>query len=1335
MRFPAQIVWLMWWTVCVAEDCKGPPPRKQTEILSGVWSEQNYPEGTQATYKCRPGYITLGSIIMECKNGEWVALNPLKICEKRPCGHPGDTSFGTFQLERGEKFEYGAKVVYTCNEGYQMLGSINFRECESDGWTNDVPICEVVKCLPVTHPENGRLTSSALELDKEYTFGQVVRFVCNSGFMLVGPAEIHCSTNGVWSGESPKCVEISCQKPEIANGNAVSLKKTYKENERFQYTCHQGYEYSSKGDAICTASGWTPTPSCKEFLCPSPNIQNGDYTPQSIRYRSGDEITYNCKPGFYPSNREKMATCTKTVWVPQPRCEKRCDFPEIKHGLLHNEYNYRRDFPVSVGKKYYYSCDHNFMTDKKQHGGYIHCTQEGWSPAVPCRSDSVSVNCYAGYSLQNEQTVMTCTEDGWVPAPECLPPGNRCDFPEIKHGSLHHESNYRQNFPARVGEKYWYSCDQNFVTASQEPWEYIHCTQEGWSPAVPCRRQCIFNHLKNGEYPKQRVKYVQGENVSVNCNSGHSLQNEQTVMTCTEDGWFPPPECIPLKTCSKSEITIENGFFSEYEPTYSLNKETQYQCKPGYVTPDGKTSGPVTCLESGWSPQPTCIKSCDMPVFENAKAKSNGTWFKLNDKLDYECHDGYKSQGGRAGSIVCGNDGWSHKPVCYEIECKIPEIEDNLNIQPKEDKYKVGDVLKFFCTQKLQRVGPDSVQCYDFGWSPNLPTCKEQTKQCSPPPQLLNGKVKETQKENYEHNDLVEYVCNPRFLMKGVNKIQCVDGQWTDLPICIEVETTCGDIPELNYGYAVQTSNPPYHHGDSVQFSCREGFTMIGQKSVTCISGLWTQLPQCIATDELQKCKHSLTIREVNPLKTEFDHNENISYKCRGKLEQKHSTCINGRWDPELTCTEVQMQSCPPPPQIPNAHNMATTVNYQDGERVSVVCQDNYIIQDAEEIVCKDGRWQSIPHCVEKSPCPQPPQIEHGTIKSSQFSEEMDEPLKPEVYVHGTKLNYTCEDGFRISGRDEITCHMGKWSSPPRCVGLSCEPPHLIPHGILSHVSDSYQYGEEVTYKCTKGFEINGPAFIRCLGGKWSHPPECKNTDCFSLPDFGNATPIGQKKTLYRSGEKVTYKCPNNYLLDGPNTIQCISNQWIGKPICRDISCGNPPRVKNAIILDERSKYLPGQRARYECIIPFYLVGGREVTCSNGNWTQPPQCLDPKENCGPPPAIDNGDMTTFPTSEYAPGSSVEYQCQSLYVLEGNKVITCRYGQWSEPPKCLDVCMVSEETMRKHNIQLGSSSKKKRYFQTRETVQFQCKSGYRRQTSQQTFRATCWDGKLTYPVCV
>lgn len=25
---------------------------------------------------------------------------------------------------------------------YQLLGEINYRECDADGWTNDIPICE-----------------------------------------------------------------------------------------------------------------------------------------------------------------------------------------------------------------------------------------------------------------------------------------------------------------------------------------------------------------------------------------------------------------------------------------------------------------------------------------------------------------------------------------------------------------------------------------------------------------------------------------------------------------------------------------------------------------------------------------------------------------------------------------------------------------------------------------------------------------------------------------------------------------------------------------------------------------------------------------------------------------------------------------------------------------------------------------------------------------------------------------------------------------------------------------------------------------------------------------
>jgi complement factor H len=61
-------------------------------------------------------------------------------------------------------------------------------------------------------------------------------------------------------------------------------------------------------------------------------------------------------------------------------------------------------------------------------------------------------------------------------------------------------------------------------------------------------------------------------------------------------------------------------------------------------------------------------------------------------------------------------------------------------------------------------------------------------------------------------------------------------------------------------------------------------------------------------------------------------------------------------------------------------------------------------------------------------------------------------------------------------------------------VRLPCGPPPLIRDGAVSRQLDSYQYGEEVTYDCSEGFGIDGPAFIKCVGGKWSTAPECIST-------------------------------------------------------------------------------------------------------------------------------------------------------------------------------------------------------------------------------------------------
>uniref|UniRef100_A0A8C0WBN4 Sushi domain-containing protein n=1 Tax=Castor canadensis TaxID=51338 RepID=A0A8C0WBN4_CASCN len=530
----------------------------------------------------------------------------------------------------------------------------------------------------------------------------------------------------------------------------------------------------------------------------------------------------------------------------------------------------------------------------------------------------------------------------------------------------------------------------------------------------------------------------------------------------------------------------------KYKPSFpvSTGKFFYYSCEYSFVSPSKLFWTQITCTEEGWSPTPKCLRLCFFPSVENGHSVSSGKTHLEGDIVQIFCNSGYSLQNNEK-TISCTERGWSTPPMCISTkrECPLPVLEANVDARPKQEKYKVGDLLKFSCRQRLKRVGPDSVQCYQFGWSPNFPTCKGQVQSCGPPPQLPNGKIKEIQKEEYRHSEVVEYECNPNCTMKGPQKIQCMDGEWTILPTCVEETKTCGNIPKLENGY-IQLSVPPYQHGVSVELSCRNKYTMIGNNTITCISGMWTELPKCVATHQVKRCERPRFYSRmfIVPYLNEFNHSARINYRCLGNPSYMQAVCVNGKWEPEPDCTGKK-QLCPPPPQIPNAQNMITTVNYQDGEKVAVLCKENYLLSETKDVVCKNGRWQSLPHCFESA-----------------------------------------------------------------------------------------------------------------------------------------------------------------------------------------------------------------------------------------------------QSCGPPPPVSNGDITSFPLQTYPPGSTVNYRCQSFYELQGSAVITCSNGQWSQPPKCLDACVISEENMNKNNIQLKWKSNKRIYVKTGNIVEFACKSTFKAKTSVQSFQAICKEGKFEYPIC-
>uniref|UniRef100_A0A8C9UW64 Sushi domain-containing protein n=1 Tax=Spermophilus dauricus TaxID=99837 RepID=A0A8C9UW64_SPEDA len=293
-----------------------------------------------------------------------------------------------------------------------------------------------------------------------------------------------------------------------------------------------------------------------------------------------------------------------------------------------------------------------------------------------------------------------------------------CDFPEIKHGRLYSEERYRPYFPVPIGQQYTYECDNNFVSPSKSYWGYIYCTKEGWLPEVPC-----------------------------------------------------------IKTCSKNDVEIKNGFLSESDFIYNLNKITQYKCKPGYVTEDAQLS---------------CVKSCDMPAFENAKTKSNATWFKLNDKLDYECNVGF------------------------------------------ENRFRSAKV---------------SIECQDNGWS-HIPTCYDSSGKCGPPPPIDNGDLTSFPLAVYPMSSSVEYQCQSLYQLEGSKTVTCRNGKWSNPPKCFHACVISEEIME-RYHITLRWKEWQKFYalsGDTVEFMCKYGYSPLTRSQsfrTRCIDG-HLEYPVCI---------------------------------------------------------------------------------------------------------------------------------------------------------------------------------------------------------------------------------------------------------------------------------------------------------------------------------------------------------------------------------------------------------------------------------------------------------------------------------------------------------
>ncbi|NXX94416.1 CFAH factor, partial [Centropus bengalensis] len=979
--------------------CKEPPPRRVKEVPTDIWDKPPYPHGTQVTYRCRPGYIKIGRIVFECADGAWMQRLPGAECRNKPCGHPGDIEFGSFELTSGSEFVFGARVEYSCNDGYQMLSQRNYRECKADGWSNDIPHCEVAKCLPVQAPENGRIiVTGAFELGREYSFGQVINFECKAKYKIVGSKEIICSSNGKWNSDVPQCQEIVCDVPKIQHGYVHSPKPSYKESEQLQFGCDEGYGYGERANVQCTESGWNPTPYCTEIICTRPRFANGNFRPQQDRYIVGDTITIQCNPGYHfkTLTGKTTAECTKNGWVPDPGCiQKPCDYPVIENGRLSgNLDSYRhRYFPMSFGQHVHYYCIKGYSSPGGEYWVEIVCSELGWTPEPKClktcevkylenghflnnykhvykEGERGNYVCNIDYQTAHEDGEVLCTKDGWSPPPRCIRK-KQCQRVPFDNG---HFTLGGDTF--NLQEEVTYHCHTGYVTAEGQETGVTQCRENGWTPPPKCIKSCKKPYWEILNYHANKTMFLPEDIIEYACLEGQQTENNMSTGTakCDINGeWSPTPQCLAIE-CEM--LTLPNGDFSPKEGKYHHGSVVTFTCANNYMRV-GPAS--IQCYYFGWFPSPPVCKAnasgCGPPpeITNGSIAGGSVKWSRHGDRQQYECNSEFKMVGSK--EIECVDGKWSSTPICIEdkMPCGSPSSIPNVVLhQQDQAEFSHGDEVACGCKQDSSSSRQMKIKCLNGEWKP-LPLCADPSPQCAAPRnvRLANNLLYKTKKTGLP--GVIYYSCTPAD--KILKQATCVSGKWLPEIECTAEESTCPPPPQVP-GAQQMTAGRNYKHGSKVAFSCLESFQLIGMKEITCIDGKWQSPPRCVEKPCLPP--QPLECADVSRLE-----NQNLKIIKEGK-----------------------------------------TI-YLAGAKLTYVPHSGYKLDGSSEITCSMGNWSPAPTCLE-IPCGSFPKVANAQT----------EGRKKKLYEPGETILYQCDAGFQTIGLPEIICRKGNWTAPPFCEGI-----------------------------------------------------------------------------------------------------------------------------------------------------------------------------------------------------------------------------------------------------------------------------------------------------------
>ncbi|XP_029288280.1 complement decay-accelerating factor isoform X2 [Cottoperca gobio] len=188
--------------VKAAADCPKPQGTETSVLTDEALLMNDFPEGSQVTLECANGLVQeSGSGIMSCVNNNWT--EPDLICKKKDCGVPKPQPHMTFDTSAGTLFTAVIKVI--CDKGYWISGA-SYKQCYATGWSAKGAKCKIVTCAPPAEVINGKSSWDSQDVPR---YGEIIQYVCNDGYTLVGRDSIKCNESGGYDPLPPSCDGVS----------------------------------------------------------------------------------------------------------------------------------------------------------------------------------------------------------------------------------------------------------------------------------------------------------------------------------------------------------------------------------------------------------------------------------------------------------------------------------------------------------------------------------------------------------------------------------------------------------------------------------------------------------------------------------------------------------------------------------------------------------------------------------------------------------------------------------------------------------------------------------------------------------------------------------------------------------------------------------------------------------------------------------------------------------------------------------------------------------------------------------------------------------------------